>query len=281
MANRRMFSKDVVFTDDFLDMPISCKFLYFMLGMWADDDGFIDSPKSVLRQCGATTDDMNVLIAKRYVIQFDNGIIVIRHWRMNNYLRQDRYKATVHAEEKAFLELKENEYELVTQRYTTGIPTVNPGKVSIEKGSIVEDSIDINNINKTDNTTYNPPIVPPMGNKGKAQESENKQKKITAMDLLAEKAFPPELDNAVREWSLYKKERGNVYKITGFKQLLTQIENKVREYGVDAVIEVIRLSMAQNWQGITWDKLGREIGRTKKTGTGQYVITQEELGESL
>lgn len=157
MATRRMFSKDVVFTDDFLDMPMSARALYFMLGMWADDDGFVDAPKSVQRQCGASDDDMRVLLAKRYVIQFENGIIVIRHWHLNNYLRQDRYKETIHLEEKAYLELNEGKYGLVDTRYTTGIPTVNPGKDRLGK-----DSID----------NIYPPIIPPTESKASADAND-------------------------------------------------------------------------------------------------------------
>lgn len=108
MAERRMFSKQIVLSDEFLDMPLSSRCLYFTLGMFADDDGFINNPKSIMRQCGATNDDMNILLAKRYLIQFDSGIIVIKHWRLNNYLRNDRYKATNYKEEKNQLYIKEN-----------------------------------------------------------------------------------------------------------------------------------------------------------------------------
>lgn len=94
MAEKRMFTKSIVLSDDFLDMPMSARCLYFTLGMLADDDGFINSPKSIMRQCGASLDDMRILIAKKYLLEFDTGVIVIRHWRLNNYLRSDRYTQT-------------------------------------------------------------------------------------------------------------------------------------------------------------------------------------------
>lgn len=94
MAEKRMFTKSIVLSDDFLDMPMSTRCLYFTLGMLADDDGFINSPKAILRQCGASLDDMRILIAKKYLLEFDTGVIVIRHWRLNNYLRSDRYTQT-------------------------------------------------------------------------------------------------------------------------------------------------------------------------------------------
>lgn len=95
MAEKRMFTKSIVLSDDFLDMPMSARCLYFTLGMLADDDGFINSPRAIMRQCGASLDDMRILVAKKYLLEFDTGVIVIRHWRLNNYLRNDRYKQTL------------------------------------------------------------------------------------------------------------------------------------------------------------------------------------------
>lgn len=100
IAERRMFAKSIVVSDDFLDMPATARCLYFTLGMFADDDGFVNNPKSIMRQSGSTTDDMNILIAKKYVISFDSGVIVIRHWRIHNYIKSDRYHGTVCTDEK-------------------------------------------------------------------------------------------------------------------------------------------------------------------------------------
>lgn len=140
MAERRMFAKSIVLSDAFLDMPMSARCLYFTLGMLADDDGFVGSPKSIMRQCGASDDDMNILLAKRYVLGFDSGIIVIKHWRMNNYLQNDRKKITTYLEELDTLTIDEkgayteknkqciqNVYKLDTQ--------VSIGKNSIDKNS--------------------------------------------------------------------------------------------------------------------------------------------------
>ena len=99
MAERRMFAKSIVLSDAFLDMPMSARCLYFTLGMFADDDGFVGSPKGIMRQCGASSDDLNVLLAKRYVLLFESGVIVIKHWRINNYLQKDRHKDTTYLEE--------------------------------------------------------------------------------------------------------------------------------------------------------------------------------------
>ena len=108
MAERRMFAKTIIASDDFLDMPMSARLLYFSLGMFADDDGFVNSPKSIMRQVGASNDDMNLLIAKKYLLIFENGVIVIKHWRIHNYIRNDRYNETKYVEQKQTLFLDEN-----------------------------------------------------------------------------------------------------------------------------------------------------------------------------
>lgn len=100
MAARRMFDKGVIMTDAFLDMPAGAKCLYFMLNMSADDDGFVSSPKAVMRQCGAVEDDLKLLISKRYLLAFPSGVVVIKHWRMHNTIRTDRYTPTTYIEEK-------------------------------------------------------------------------------------------------------------------------------------------------------------------------------------
>jgi len=107
MAQRRMFSKDITEHDAFLDMPLSTQALYFHLGMQADDDGFV-SPNRTVRMIGAQKDDMNLLVAKKFVLPFDDGVIVIKHWKINNYIQKDRYRATTHQDKVHKLELKEN-----------------------------------------------------------------------------------------------------------------------------------------------------------------------------
>lgn len=107
MAQRRMFSPQIVDSDAFLDMPISSQALYFHLGMRADDDGFVN-PRKIMRTIGATDDDLKIIIAKRFVLPFENGVVVIKHWRMNNLVRKDWYKPTQYIEEKSKLFVKEN-----------------------------------------------------------------------------------------------------------------------------------------------------------------------------
>lgn len=108
MAKRRMFSQQITDSDAFLDMPLSTQALYFHLGMSADDDGFLNNPKRTMRLIGASEDDLKLLIAKNFVIAFDSGIMVIKHWKINNYIPKDRYTPTVYSEEMAMLSEKEN-----------------------------------------------------------------------------------------------------------------------------------------------------------------------------
>lgn len=133
MAQKRMFSLSVVDTDKFLEMPISARLLYYELGMRADDDGFVSNWKKILLFTGLKEDDLKILIMKNFIIPFESGVIVIRHWRMNNYLQNDRTKPTIYQEELKELNLDNNN---VYNLYTDCIH-------SIDKNSIDKNSIDI------------------------------------------------------------------------------------------------------------------------------------------
>ena len=108
LAERRMFTQKIVDSDAFLDMPLTAQALYFHLNMRADDDGFVNNPKKIQRMIGAAEDDLKLLIAKRFLLAFENGVVVIKHWRMHNLLRKDRYNPTQYQEEIERLMLKEN-----------------------------------------------------------------------------------------------------------------------------------------------------------------------------
>ena len=117
MAERRMFAKTIIDSDAFIEMPMSARLLYYDLSMRADDDGFVNSPRKIMRMIGASNDDMNILIARKFVIAFENGVVVIKHWRIHNYIRPDRYKETKYTEQKALLELDENKsYRLMSTK---------------------------------------------------------------------------------------------------------------------------------------------------------------------
>lgn len=141
MANRRMFSKQIVQTDAFMEMPHSSQLLYFHLAMEADDDGFVSNPKRVMKLVGSQEDDYKVLIAKRFILPFKSGICVIKHWLIHNYIQKDRYLPTTHLEEKNLLEIKENgayteciqDVSSLDTQVRLGKDRLELGKVSIEK----------------------------------------------------------------------------------------------------------------------------------------------------
>lgn len=108
MANKRMLSLQIVDTDAFLDMPISSQLLYFHLVMRADDEGFVGNPKKIMRLIGVQEDDMKVLLAKRFLLSFDSGIVVIKHWLIHNTIRMDRFNETTYLKEKNSLSVKNN-----------------------------------------------------------------------------------------------------------------------------------------------------------------------------
>lgn len=144
-----MFAKTIVLSDAFLDMSLGARCLYMTLGMVADDDGFVNNPKSIMRQCGASEDDMRVLLAKKFLLAFDSGVIVIKHWRINNYLRSDRYQETKYVEEKASLSV-----DKMGNYHRVGIPDGIPssGTPSIGKESIGKDR-------KGKDTSFTPPTL--------------------------------------------------------------------------------------------------------------------------
>ena len=108
MAQKRMFSLKIIDTDAFLDMPSSTQALYFHLAMRADDDGFVSNPKKILRAASCNDDDMKVLLIKRFILPFESGICVIKHWKIHNYIQKDRYNETTYTDEKKQLIIKEN-----------------------------------------------------------------------------------------------------------------------------------------------------------------------------
>lgn len=168
MASKRMFNLSVIDTDAFLEMPTSTQALYFHLNMRADDDGFVASPKIITRTVGASEDDLKLLIAKRFVLLFDDGVIVIKHWRMHNTLSVNRYKETNFLEDKALLKIKANKsYTLgegeviddtkliesgkrqtIDKQKTNNRQAIDKQKTNTDKNRIDKNRIDKNSIDK-------------------------------------------------------------------------------------------------------------------------------------
>ncbi|MBP3930809.1 MAG: DnaD domain protein [Peptostreptococcaceae bacterium] len=156
MAEKRMFSKTIIDSDAFLDMPLSSQALYFHLSMRADDDGFVNNPKKIQRIIGCGDDDLKLLMVKKFLIPFESGIVVIKHWRIHNYIAKDRYKETNYIEEKSLLGIEKNKsYSLISENENC-TPLISLSKkciqsvyktdtqIRIDKNSIDKNSIDKN-----------------------------------------------------------------------------------------------------------------------------------------
>lgn len=144
MAERRMMSKSIIKSDTFLDMPATTQNLYFHMLLDADDDGFINAPKSIMRMIGAKDDDMKVLAAKQFVIPFESGVVVIKDWKIHNYIQNDRYKPSTLPERDLLNIQKDKTYTLkddVSRMDTECIQTVSIGKDRLGKVRLGKDRI--------------------------------------------------------------------------------------------------------------------------------------------
>ena len=147
MAERRMMSKKIIDSDAFTEMPLSSQALYFHLLLRADDDGFLNNAKKIMRNVGANQNDYDMLLMKRFIIQFDEGVCVIKHWLIHNYIRSDRYKPTQYIEEKDMLSIKENgAYQLIksdndlpegNQTTSIGIPNDNQKRTTCDTNDTI------------------------------------------------------------------------------------------------------------------------------------------------
>lgn len=158
MAEKRMFSKAIIDSDAFLEMPLSTQALYFHLSMRADDDGFVNNPKRIMRLVNCSEDDIRVLIARNFLIPFDSGVVVIKHWKIHNYIQKDRYKETNYLEEKKMLTVKPNKaYSLASAPMDTGC--IQDGysldtQIRIDKNRLDKDRLD-----KSSSRRFKPPTL--------------------------------------------------------------------------------------------------------------------------
>lgn len=138
MAQKRMFDKTITNSDDFLELPDSSQVLYFHLSMNADDDGFVNNWKSILKMTGTKEDDLKLLIAKSFIIPFDSGVIVIKHWRINNFLRKDRHIDTKFQQELSMLEVNDNQEYIWL---TNGQPSIDKNRIDKNRIEYISSSI--------------------------------------------------------------------------------------------------------------------------------------------
>lgn len=239
-----MFAKTIIDSDAFLDMPLSTQALYFHLSMRADDEGFINNPKKIQRMIGASDDDLRVLMAKNFIIPFESGIVVIKHWKIHNYIQKDRFKPTLYQEEKSQLDVKDNKaYTLSKMETVEGIECIQDGYIPDTQVRLGKDR------------------------KGKDRKGKDSVRETTPslfQRLAPEYQLSDSVIDKLSEWMMYKIERKEPYKEMGMKSLLRQVENNVNKYGEKAVCNLIDECMASNWKGIIFERLAKE--QTKSRG---------------
>ena len=243
-----MFAKTIIDSDAFLDMPLSTQALYFHLAMRADDEGFVNNPKKIQRMIGASEDDLKLLFAKKFVIPFESGVVVIKHWRIHNYIRADRLIRTVYKEERDLLSVKENgAYTLagtcqssdrqVTVKCPHRLGKDRLGKESIGKDRVGEDKVEV--IDKPAGSEQSIPALPILdGPEWSPQQKDLQewQKFYNRVDVLYELG-------RMRQWCISNPaKRKTAYEIRGFvTKWLDQEQRKGRPQqatGADAYYEL-------------------------------------------
>lgn len=205
MAQKRMFSLSVIDTDWFLDLPLTTQALYFHLALRADDDGFVDSPKSIMRKIGCNSNDFQILIAKRYILEFDSGVIVIKHWRMHNTIQKDRYIPTTFKEELSKLKLDDKKsYTEKDGVYKMDTYCIH-NNISISKSNTKSNTNTINNTNNTTDNNIN------INNKKKYGEFNNVALTDDEIEKLKNK-FPNDWQQKIENLSSYLAQFNKKYK---------------------------------------------------------------------
>ena len=249
MAERRMFTKKVTDDDNFMSLSASAQALYLHLSMSADDDGFCNQVSISMFKAHASVQDLQALLEKRYIYQFDNGVIVIKHWRMANALRKDRYTPTAFQEELGKLGIKDNgSYTWLPdgcQAVANCLPQDRLGKDSIDKDSIGE--------------VNNPPYSPPKGKKEENKKTTSKELMKTFSQMIESSDLSDTLKNKLIEWLEYKSEIKKPYKSEkGFKQFMGIVSNHTLQNSDAEICEVINKTMAAGYQGIVWEWLDKK-----------------------
>lgn len=264
MAERRMFAKTIIDSDAFLDMPLTTQALYFHLSMRSDDEGFINNPKKIARMIGCSDDDLKVLEAKNFIIRFESGVVVIKHWRMHNIIKMDRFKPTVYQEEKSMLHMKQN------KAYTLEEPD----------GNQLEPNWNQNGTKTEPNWNQNGNQLEPQVNISKVNISEVKKKKE------AQAPFFPDHPKAQQAFEEYIKHRKAI-KVTMTDQAKTMAANKLQKlaqtngaFDEDKAVQIINTSILNGWKGLFELKEDRQM-QTRPAKPGFMEFAQTKNDEAL
>ena len=218
MAERRMFAKTIIDSDAFLEMPLSTQALYFHLSMRADDDGFLNNAKKVMRMIGANQNDLDLLLVKNFVIKFEDGICVIKHWRIHNYIQTDRYHETMYKDNKNLLNIDEN------KAYTLK----NTGK-KLEGNRIIEviepmDTECIQDVSKMD-TQVRLELGKDSIGKDSIEKKKEKKKKTSGLDeIINNYTSNLELQETLQDFLKMRKAQKKVMTDRALKTLLNKLD---------------------------------------------------------
>lgn len=220
MAQKRMFTMKIVDSDAFLEMPLSTQCLYFHLNMRADDDGFIGNTKRIMKITGASEDDLRLLIAKRFVLTFEDGVIVIKHWRMHNTLSRDRYAETSYTDEKKMLLLKDN------------------GSYSLTGGNPIDDTRLIERSVRQTQQRRNKDATKTHSDKGLDidKDIDKDNKLIVSKDTICQ----TDVRRVIEEWNKLQEVGINpIRDIKPSSKRCQLLKGRIREYGIDEVLNAI------------------------------------------
>ena len=265
MANKAIFSKTIIDTDAFLEMPATTQNLYFHLNMHADDDGFIGNPKRIGRMIGASDDDFKILIAKKFIIVFESGVIVIKHWRIHNTLSKMRYKETSYLDEKSQLLIKENNaYSLDEGKPLDDSRLVEMGKRQVRR-TVDEQETNLSKDKLSKDKT----------SKDKLSEDKPSKKKSAKADLngmIDSFTENEELKDALKAFlDMRKSIKRPIQTEYAFKLALNKL-NKLSDRDSER-IEIVNQSVEHNWQ--TFYAL-QNIYRTNEVEMPEYMKKQEK-----
>ena len=224
MAQKRMFTMKIVDSDAFLNMPATTQCLYFHLNMRADDDGFIGNPKRIMKITGASEDDLRLLIAKRFVLTFEDGVIVIKHWRMHNTLSRDRYTETSYIDEKRMLLLKEN------------------GSYSLASGNVIDDTKLIERSNRQTHNRRNKDATKTHADKdiGLDKDIDIDKEKDNKLIVSKDTICQTDVRRVIEEWNKLQEVGINpIRDIKPSSKRYLLLKGRIREYGIDEVLNAI------------------------------------------
>ena len=230
MANKRMFTMKIVDSDAFLDMPLSTQCLYFHLNMRADDDGFVGNAKRVMKVIGASDDDLKLLIAKRFVLCFEDGVIVIKHWRMHNTLSQGRYHETQYLDEKSLLKIKDN-----------GSYSLNGGKLVNDEKLVEMSKRQTNNRRTIDEHETNPDIGIDLDKDIDKDRGLDKELDIAPVITVSKDTVcQSDVRRCVEEWNALEQFGvSRISKISSSSKRYKNLVARIKQYGLSEVLRAI------------------------------------------